>query len=59
LKYSFHPAAEKELTDAVDYYNDCQNGLGQEFAKEIYRTVQNILHFPMHGHHYQKIPEDA
>jgi len=39
LKYSFHPAAEKELNDAVDYYNDCQRGLGLEFAKEIYRTI--------------------
>jgi len=46
LKYSFHPAAEKELNDAVDYYNDCQNGLGLEFTKEIYRTIQNILSFP-------------
>jgi plasmid stabilization system protein ParE len=46
LKYSFHPAAEKELNDAVDYYNDCKRGLGLEFAKEIYRTIQNILSFP-------------
>ena len=46
MKYSFHPAAEKELADAVDYYNDCQSGLGLEFAKEIYRTIQNILLLP-------------
>ncbi len=46
MKYSFHPDAEKELNDAVDYYNDCQNGLGLEFVKEIYRTIQNILSFP-------------
>lgn len=46
MKYSFHPAAEKELIDAVDYYNECQGGLGMEFAKEIYRTIQNILSFP-------------
>lgn len=46
MKYSFHPAADKELTDAVDYYNNCQSGLGREFVKEIYRTIQNILSFP-------------
>jgi hypothetical protein len=46
LKYSFHQAAEKELNDAVDYYNECQSGLGQEFAKEIYHSIQNILLFP-------------
>jgi plasmid stabilization system protein ParE len=46
LKYSFHPAAEKELNAAVDYYNDFQSGLGLEFLREIYRTIQNILSFP-------------
>ena len=46
MKYSFHPAAEKELIDAVDYYNECQSGLGAEFAQEIYHTIQNILLFP-------------
>ena len=46
LKYSFHPSAEKELNDAVDYYNAVQRGLGLEFAKEIHRTIQNIISFP-------------
>ena len=46
MKYSFHPAAERELNQAVDYYNRSQGGLGLEFAKEIYRTIQNILSFP-------------
>jgi len=46
LNYSFHPDAEKELNEAVDYYNECQNGLGLEFAKEVYLAIQNILSFP-------------
>ncbi len=46
LKYSFHPSAEKELNDAVDFYNAVQKGLGLEFAKEIHHTIQNILSFP-------------
>ena len=46
MKYSFHPSAEKELTDAVDYYNAVQRGLGLEFAKEVHSTIQNILSFP-------------
>ena len=44
--YSFHPAAEEELNQAVDYYDECQKGLGSEFLKEMYRTLQNILAFP-------------
>lgn len=46
MKFSFHPAAEAELNKAVDYYDESQAGLGSEFLKEIYRTVQNILTFP-------------
>ena len=46
MKYSFHPVAERELNEAIDYYNECQDGLGLEFAKEVYSTIQNILSFP-------------
>ena len=46
MKYSFHPAAEKELNEAIDYYNDLRSGLGLEFTKEIYSSIQNILLFP-------------
>jgi hypothetical protein len=46
LNYSFHPDAEKELNKAIAYYNECQNGLGLEFAKEVYSAIQNILSFP-------------
>jgi hypothetical protein len=42
LKYSFHPAAEAELNQAVDYYDECQTGLGLEFLKEI------LPHRPKH-----------
>jgi len=45
LKYSFHSDAEKELNEAITYYNECQNGLGLEFAKEVYLAIQNILSF--------------
>jgi hypothetical protein len=46
LKYSFHPIAATELSQAVDYYNECQRGLGLEFLKDVYYTIQNILKFP-------------
>jgi hypothetical protein len=46
LKYSFHPDAEKELKETIVYYNECQDGLGFEFAEEIYLAIQNILSFP-------------
>ena len=43
MKYSFHEEAEKELNDAIDYYNECQNGLGFEFVEEVHSSIQNIL----------------
>ncbi|MEW6684858.1 MAG: type II toxin-antitoxin system RelE/ParE family toxin [Candidatus Edwardsbacteria bacterium] len=46
MKYSFHPEAKKEFLEEINYYEECQAGLGLEFAKEIYSTIQRIIHFP-------------
>lgn len=46
MRYSFHPAAKKEFYEAIDYYEDCQIGLGLEFAKELYDSVDRIIRFP-------------
>jgi plasmid stabilization system protein ParE len=47
MKYRFHPEAESELNEAVDYYDACQEGLGLEFAREIHATIENIREFPL------------
>ena len=47
MKYQFHPEAEVELNEAVDYYDRCQRGLGLEFAKEVYTTIETICSFPL------------
>ena len=46
MNYSFHPLAEIELNEAIDYYNERQLDLGKEFNKEVYSTIQTILAFP-------------
>lgn len=46
MKYSFHPSAKIELQKAINYYEECQPGLGLEFAREVYSTIQRIIHFP-------------
>jgi len=46
VKYSFHPAAEAELNEAVDYYNARRPDLGWEFAAEVQLAIQNILAYP-------------
>ena len=30
----------------MDYYDECQGGLGLAFAKEVHLAIQNILSFP-------------
>jgi hypothetical protein len=42
----FHPKAAEELNEAVLYYEDCQPGLGLEFAEEIYATIARISEYP-------------
>jgi len=44
--FSFHPEAEAELNDAIDYYEDKERGLGYDFAVEVYATIQRITAFP-------------
>ena len=46
MKFSFHPSAKNEMIKAIDYYEECQKGLGIEFAREVYAAIQNILKFP-------------
>ena len=46
MTYSFHPEAEAEFVDAIDYYEECENGLGEDFSLEINSTIRNILAFP-------------
>ncbi len=46
MKISFHPDARREFFEAIDYYEECQQRLGVEFAKEIYSTIQRTAHFP-------------
>lgn len=46
MKYGFHPEAEAEFLDAIEYYEGCKPGLGHEFAIEVHSTIDNILSFP-------------
>jgi plasmid stabilization system protein ParE len=46
MNFFFHPKAEQEFDEAVRYYEDCQPGLGVEFAEEVYATIARISQFP-------------
>ncbi len=46
MNYSFHFEAEAELVAAINYYEDCEHGLGEDFSLEVYSAIRNILSFP-------------
>lgn len=46
MTYAFHPEAEEEFGEAVAYYEECETGLGLDFAAEVRATIQNILGYP-------------
>lgn len=46
MTYSFHPAARSDLNQAVDYYEDCQFGLGIEFLDEVEAAIERIIQYP-------------
>jgi hypothetical protein len=46
MKFYFHPDAEAEFDRTVEYYEQFQQGLGLEFAEEVYATVTRIIQYP-------------
>ena len=46
MKFHLHPQAETELDDAISYYDNCEFGLGLEFAEEIYSAIGRICEYP-------------
>ncbi len=46
MRYSFHPEAESEFLHAIDYYENCGQGLGYDFAGEVYFAVEQIVAYP-------------
>lgn len=46
MKYSFHEIAEKELFDAIEYYEECQSGLGLRFSEEVFASIERTCEHP-------------
>ena len=42
----FVSAAELELSDAVDYFNEKRTGLGVKFAEDVNQAILRIIEYP-------------
>ena len=40
MKFFFHPEAELEFFNAIEYYEESEIGLGYDFALEVYTTIE-------------------
>lgn len=54
--YRFLPAAEQDLEIAVDYYELCRPGLGEEFVQELFLTLERVLQYP---NGWEKVSENS
>ncbi|TAL46536.1 MAG: type II toxin-antitoxin system RelE/ParE family toxin [Methylovulum sp.] len=46
MRYSFHPEAETEFVQAIEYYEECEANLGYDFAVEVYSTIERTMAYP-------------
>jgi len=46
MSFSFHPDAESEFIQAIDYYESWTDGLGYDFAVEVYSAIGRIVTWP-------------
>jgi len=46
MTFSFHPEAELEFLEAINYYEERERGLGYDFAIEVFTTIQRIVNYP-------------
>lgn len=45
--FEYHPEAKTEFFRAIDYYEECEEGLGYDFSIEVFSAIQNILDYPL------------
>lgn len=46
MNFFFHPDAEIELEQAVNYYENVRQGLGFDFATEAYAAIKRARSLP-------------
>jgi hypothetical protein len=46
MKFSFHPEADTEFFKSIEYYEQCELGLGYDSSVEVFSAIQTILKYP-------------
>ena len=46
MKFSFHQIAGKQFFEPIEYYEECQSGLGLKFSEEIFAAIERVCEHP-------------
>lgn len=46
MNYSFHPEAEKEFIEAIEFYEEQEKELGLDFSIQVYESIQRVTANP-------------
>lgn len=46
MSFRLHPEAERELHEAIEYYEEIEAGLGYDLSVEVYSAIQRALAYP-------------
>jgi len=46
LNVRFHPDAQAEFDDAIDFYEEREIGLGVEFASDVFDAIDRAVSYP-------------
>ncbi len=57
MNFVFLPPADQELEEAIEYYNDQLQGLGDQFYQQFLTPSIILLRLLMHGGRSEKIPD--
>jgi len=47
MSFTFHPEARAEFIEAIAYYERAREGLGLEFSREVYSTINRLTERPL------------
>ena len=45
-EFFFHPEAEEEFNQAIEYYEEIEPGLGYDLALEVYASIHRSVEYP-------------
>lgn len=46
MRFKFHPVAENELIESIEYYESCRSGLGLDFELQVENAVRLSIEYP-------------